>query len=159
MTTSAQSSTCLILVAEGAALPEPLRDLLLERGFQPRVNHDPVMTMSELCLRERVHRARDDWDLEAEQGTVVVLAEPAPPGTIAEFHRAARRYLNHVEILTYHNGELVADERPPAASRPERAVAATGAVPSPEAIDEPEESTRITRREIDMLLDPPPGER
>lgn len=102
MTTVPRETMCLVLIAEGSPVPEALRETLDQRGWRFGVRFDPIMLMAELCLRERMERARESWDLSDANETVLVFADVRP----AELLAALTRYLPRVAMHAYRHGRL-----------------------------------------------------
>jgi hypothetical protein len=165
-------TTCVVLVREGAALGDAARRALAERDWQLVVRHHPVATMAELCLRHRRSSAVPSGRA-GETVTVLLVHDLARWPEAARLVEASRRYLPAVSVLCtdeqdavreVHVGPARVDEPPPAAPPPveDGADDAAGRAPR-EATDGREtdlddDAMRITRAEIEMLLQAQPGE-
>ena len=158
-----------------------LRSLLAGRGWSGSHSNDPIEAFAELCLAGRIQSCGHAWGPpgsgdppdrgRADDALCLVVVEPARWRNLGQLVSAARRYVPTAGLYCYEGGVLGPLEsggrapqggpgggRPPAASGDSRPSQAGGQAPqgSGEPASEkgagPVEPPRISREEIEMLL-------
>ena len=158
-----------------------LRSLLAGRGWSGSQSNDPIEAFAELCLAGRVLSSSDAWGSPgsvdppdrggAGEVLCLVVVEPARWRDLRQLVSAAARYVPNAGLYCYEGGVLGQLEsgerapqaghgggRPPAASgdsRPSEAgehVPQGAGEPAARKGSDPVEPARISREEIEMLL-------
>ena len=158
-----------------------LRSLLAGRGWSGPQSNDPIEAFAQLCLAGRVQSSGEAWGSPgsgdppdrggAGEALCLVVVEPARWPNLRQLVSAARRYVPAAGLYCYEGGVLGPLEsggdapeggrgggRPPASSRdsrpsqaPQQAPLGSGE-PASEKGAGPVEPPRISREEIEMLL-------
>ena len=158
-----------------------LRSLLAGRGWSGPQSNDPIEAFAQLCLAGRVQSSGEAWGSPgsgdppdrggAGEALCLVVVEPARWPNLRQLVSAARRYVPAAGLYCYEGGLLGPLEsggdapeggrgggRPPASSRdsrpsqaPQQAPLGSGE-PASEKGAGPVEPPRISREEIEMLL-------
>ncbi len=158
-----------------------LRSLLAGRGWSGSQSHDPIEAFAELCLAGRVQSSGDAWgppgsgDSPDRDGAgdalCLVVVEPARWRTLRHLVSAARRYVPTAGLYCYEGGALgplesggQAAQDSPSGGRPLASTGDSGpskapgqapqgsGEPAPKQGAGPVEPPRISREEIEMLL-------
>jgi hypothetical protein len=140
-----------------------------QRDWFPIQQHDPCLAMAELCLRERAQTARAGWGLQPMEHLALVIVEPAHWPFLEDLVLAVHRCFKHASIWVVDGEQLRSLDDPietasisePSTNDPGASIAEPTPPPpqpAPASCPPNEDSTlsqshRISRAEIDMLLD------
>jgi hypothetical protein len=133
-------------------------------------HHDPYLAMAELCLRERAQAARAAWGLQRMERMALVILHPEhwPAEMLDDLIQAVRACLSDITVYAVRDDRVEPVGQPAASGRraPEASAAKVDGVgkvlnvadrsnaarprAAPSLADD--ESSRLTRDEIDMLL-------
>ncbi|MHC5027578.1 MAG: hypothetical protein ACYTGR_12560, partial [Planctomycetota bacterium] len=99
---------CLTLVPDGMPISALLQSGLRDRGWSLVVRTNPADAMADLCMRERLERARAAWGLVRGIRTVLLIVCPAhwPAADLVGLRRAVRTYLPDVTTVTFEHGRI-----------------------------------------------------
>ena len=173
--------------AEGGGLTASLRAEFEQRDWFAIEQNDPYLAFTELCLRDKAQAARSSWGLQRMEQLALVVTHSQHWSALRELAAAVRKYVPVSTMWVADQvGVQRFDDPPSEPLSPfdfiNAGVSAPG-TPSDAAAGEPELSTttpiaplvngrtnhagfndpidasqRITREEIDMLLQMDPGE-
>jgi hypothetical protein len=159
-------------VASGAptSLSPGLRNEFAQRDWFAIEHDDPYLAMAELCLRERAQAARAAWGLQRMERMALVILHPEhwPAEMLDDLIQAVRACLSDITVYAVRDDRVEPVGQPAASGRraPEASAAKVDGVgkvlnvadrsnaarprAAPSLADD--ESSRLTRDEIDMLL-------
>ncbi|MCH2133157.1 MAG: hypothetical protein MK116_05340 [Phycisphaerales bacterium] len=154
--------TCVVLAPLDRQVDVQLYAALTERGWTPRVEHDPRMAMAEACLVRRELRMRAAWQLTSGQVPGLVLAPHPDPDDVDEMRTSMARHVPDIPIWSFHDQQLdPLNESARIATRITEEDVVTLDPETPALVfhpgDEDLEPEPLSREEVSMLLhDPTP---
>ncbi len=133
---------CVVLVPHEHAINEQLPRLLSDRGWSPRLEHDPRMAMAEACLVRRELQIHNAWETEPVPIPGLIVVEPDSIPDWKEFRSAMVHHVPDIPIWRWNGTELEV-EHDASASRPEEP-------PPPSPL--PFKPEPLSHEEVSMLL-------
>lgn len=97
---------CVVLVPREHAFDEQLPQLLSDRGWSPRLEHDPRMAMAEACLIRRELQVRNAWEEEPMPIPGLIVVEPDSIPAWEAFRAAMVNYVPDIPIWRWNGTEL-----------------------------------------------------
>lgn len=165
----------IVLTQPQAGASAALREEFSARDWYPIEQEDPYLALAEICLRQRAQAARAAWGLQPLERLALVVIDPERWPQLRDLAAAVQRYVPGASVWTAQQDELTlvapaaqAREESKAASTPTATAASPRPRPMPRALDgdrdgedeamNAEARNRISREEIDMLLELRNGE-
>jgi hypothetical protein len=90
--------TCVVLAPLDRQIDPQLFAALAERGWTPRIEHDPRMAMAEACLVRREIQMRAAWQQASGQTPGIILATAEPRGTIDAMQASMARHVPDIPV-------------------------------------------------------------
>ncbi|MEE2906370.1 MAG: hypothetical protein VX527_00910 [Planctomycetota bacterium] len=98
--------TCVVLAPLDRPVDPQVYAALSERGWSPRVEHDPRMAMAEACLVRRELQLRAAWQSNSGLIPGLVLAPHPEPDDVDAMRTSMARHVPDIPIWTTHDHQL-----------------------------------------------------
>ena len=98
--------TCVVLAPLDRAVDPQVYAALSERGWSPRIEHDPRMAMAEACLVRRELQLRAAWQSTSGLVPGLILAPHPEPDDVDAMRTSMARHVPDIPIWTTHGHQL-----------------------------------------------------
>lgn len=98
--------TCVVLAPMDRPVDPLLYAALSERGWSPRVEHDPRMAMAEACLVRRELQLRAAWQLSSGLVPGLVLSPHPEPEDVEAMRTSLARHVPDIPVWSAQGQEL-----------------------------------------------------
>ncbi|MDG2291823.1 MAG: hypothetical protein P8L37_04120 [Phycisphaerales bacterium] len=139
------TAPCVVLVPPGHSLDDRLPEVLVERGWSPRVEQDARLAMAEICLLRRELRVQCAWNESPMEWPGLIVVDPR---ALAHWEPLLSAMETHVpdisiwgwdgiDLVRIHDGRIEAEEH---------------VAPAPSPASLPFRPEPLSHDEVSMLL-------